>query len=301
MAAADASKAQTKYKYEVVVEDDHSDTKNAVNAASKLISVDGVKAIITTTSGSGNAVKAQAEKAGIIHVCDCADLTIGNAAYNFTNLMLPQDETRAWLDEAVRRGNKTVAILAKVHPGSVALVNALLPQIPASGMHLVFNESFNGSDRDYLSLIAKAKRSGADIYIVIAYPPSLDIVSRELMDAGIKNISTTGLFTTSPDPSLYNGLWFTDSTLTDIAFKERFAAEYPDTRFNARTAPYGYDIFNMLVQSFEKGGDPYANMNSITEFDGKVGKITKDPSSRNFRSAASIWVMQNGQPVMLTR
>lgn len=299
MASADLSQKQTKYKYEVIVEDDASDAKNAVNAASKLVNVNGVKAIITTTSGSGNAVKSIAEKASVIHVCDCTDVSIGNAAYNFTNLMLPKDEAKAWINEAERRGIKTVAVLAQVHPGAVALVNALLPQVASSSVKVVFNESFNGTDRDFLSLVTKAKQSKADIYIVIAFPPALDILSKQLMDAGVKNISTTGLFTTSPNPALYNGLWFTDSTLTDLAFRDRFVAAYPDTRFNARTAPYGYDIFNMLVQSFEKGGDANVNMKAITEYDGKVGKVTKDLNSSNFRSSASIWTMKDGQAVML--
>ncbi len=297
MAAADLS-STTKYQYQVIVEDDTSSGAAAASAASKLINIDGVKAIITTTSGSGNGVKAIAEKAGVIHICDCTDVSIGNAAYNFTNLMLPVDETHAWLTEAAKRGNKTMAALIQVHPGATALMKAMSSQIDASGLKLVFNESFNGLDRDFKTLVAKAKQSKADIYLVIAYPPSLDIISKELMDAGIKNISTTGLFTTSPTPALFNGLWFTDSTLTDLGLRDRFMNLYPDIRFNARTVPYGYDIFNMLVQSFEKDGDAYANLNAITEYDGKVGKITKELTSHNFRSETSIWTMVNGVPMM---
>ena len=90
-------------------------------------------------------------------------------------------------------------------------------------------------------------------------------------------------------------LWYTDATLTDNDLKARFTATYPEIRFNPRTVPYGYDIFNMLVQSFEKGGDPYQNLQAITEYNGKVGIITKSADSRNFRSQASIWTVKDGE------
>lgn len=299
MALADLSKTNTKYTYQLVVEDDESTPAKSASAASKLINVDKVKAIMTTTSGSGNGVKNLAEKAGVIHVCDCTDVTIGNVPFNYTNLMLPGDESKAWLVEAQKRGNKTIAILSQIHPGTTAIMNALLPQVEGLGMKVVYNESFNGDNRDFKTIVAKAKQSKADLYLVEAYPPSLDIVVKELMDSGIKNISTLALFTTSPNPNLFNGLWFTDSTLTDLDLKGRFAKLYPEIRFNARTVPYGYDIFNMLVQSFEKGGDANANLKAITEYDGKVGRVTKDPNSQNFRSSASIWTMVDGVPVMV--
>ena len=294
MAAADLSKQQTKYSYQVIVEDDTSNAATAASAASKLINIDKVKAIITTTSGSGNAVKSQAAAAGVIHVCDCTDVSIGNAPYNFTNLILPKDEARAWLTEAQRRGNTKIAILAQIHPGAKALIDALLPQVASTSLRIVSNESFDGNSRDFNTLVTKAKSSGADIYLIEGYPPSLDIISKELMNAGIKNISTMGLFTTSPNPAQYNGLWYTDATLTDPALKTRFETAYPDIRFNARTVPYGYDIFNMLVQSFEKDGDASSNLKSITEYDGKVGKVTKAADSSNFRSEAAIWTVQDG-------
>ena len=299
MALADVSETSTKYTYQVVVEDDASTPAKSTTATQKLINVDGVKAIITVTSGSGNAVKPIAEKAGIVHICDCNDVTIGNVAYNFTNLILPPDEVKTWLDEAQKRGNKTIAILAQTHPGFTILVNNLLQQVEARGMSVVFNESFNADNRDFKTMVAKAKSKKPDIYLIGAFPPSLDIATKELKDNGIQNISTMGVFTTSPNPSLYNGLWFTDSTLTDLALKERFVKLYPDIRFNARTVPYGYDIFNMLVQSFEKGGDLFANVKAITEYNGKVGKVTKDLNSQNFRSSASIWTMVNGVPEMV--
>lgn len=299
MAALDMSKQNTKYSYEVIVEDDGGTPTKSATAASKLINVDKVRAIISTTGGTGNSVKSIAEKAGVIHVSNSKDPSIGNVPYNYTNLMLPQDDVEAWASEALKRGNKTVAILAQVHAGAAAQIAALLPEAKKQGLEIVYNETFAGDNRDFKTIVAKAKQSKADIYLVEAYPPSLDIVTKELKDAGITNISTMALFTSSSNPNLFNGLWYTDSTLADFSFRERFIKEYPEVKFTVITVPYAYDIFNMLVQSFEKGGDANANMKAITEYDGKAGKTTKASDSQNFRTSASIWTMVNGVPEMV--
>lgn len=298
MALADLDK-NTKYKYELVIEDDETNSAKSSTVAQKMISIDKVKAIITVGSLSGNAVKPFAEKNGVVHICDCTDITIGNVSYNFTNLVLPHDEIKIWLDEAAKRGYKRIAILGLNHPGMFPLINSLDTLIPEYDISVVHKEIFQADTRDFKTIIAKAKSKNPDIYLILSLPPALDILSKQLIESGVKNISTTALFTTSPTPELYNGLWFTDSTLTDRDFMSRFTKLYPEIRFNARTVPYGYDIVNMLVQGFEKGGDLFTNIKSITEYNGKVGKITKEPNSQNFRSSASIWVMKNGVPEMM--
>jgi ABC-type branched-subunit amino acid transport system substrate-binding protein len=293
--------SNTRYRYEVIIEDDAGSQANAASAANKLINIDKVKAIFTTTSGTGNAVKSLASTSKIIHVCDCTDVSISDAPYNFTNLILPSDEARAWIDEALKRGNKTVALISQIHPGAKALSNSFISKIASSSLKVVFSDSVDGSAREFNTLIAKAKRSNPDIYLIISYPPALDIISKELINSGEKNISTFGLFTTSPTPELYEGLWFTDAALTDNTLKADFIRENPNIRFNGRTVPYAYDIFNMFVKSMELGGDTYQNLMNINEYDGKVGKITKNLNSRTFMSDPAIWIYKNGEFVQVNK
>ncbi len=80
----------TKYKYEIIVEDDGSTAAKAASAAQKLIYVDKVDAVITTTSVTGNAAKPVALAAKVPHICVCSDITIANAEYNFTNSIPPK-------------------------------------------------------------------------------------------------------------------------------------------------------------------------------------------------------------------
>ncbi|MCX6716153.1 MAG: ABC transporter substrate-binding protein, partial [Candidatus Taylorbacteria bacterium] len=224
-------------KYEVIFEDDGTNPAQSASAAQKLVNIDKVSAIITTTSGTGNAVKPIVTAAGIPHICICVDtrLTEGNKT-NFIYLALPEIESRAWVDEAVSRGLKKVAIIAQNHPG----------------FNLIIDDP---TTKDFKTVIAKARVTNPDVYLAFAFPPSLDILGTTLKSQGIKNVSGLGTLAISADSGIFEGDWFTDVKLSDLSYKDRFEKVFPDIRFNARTAPEGYDAMNILVSAHESKKD----------------------------------------------
>jgi branched-chain amino acid transport system substrate-binding protein len=290
--------AGTKYTYEVFVEDDGTNPAVSASAAQKLINIEKVQAIITTTSGTGNAVKPIATGAKVVHFCVCADSSIGDGVYNFTNILVPEDEGAGYVKEAVRRGVKTMAIWSQIHPGINAIMDALKPQAIAAGIKIVYEDRYESNMRDFKTSIAKGKKVNPDTFFILAFPPSLDIIGQDFKNQGIKNISAVSAFAISSKPEIFEGYWFTDPDLVDLKFKARFEKEFPSVRFNVRTAPYGYDTFNMVVNGFEKG-----NVSKIiadmTKYEGKVGVVTKTLGSGVFHSPTAIWTIKNGKAELL--
>ncbi len=288
----------TKYNYELVIEDDRSNPVQSASAAQKLINIDKVQAIIVATSGTGNAILTLTEAAHIPQICVvCADKTIGQGKYNFTNSVLPEDEADVWIKEAVHRGIKTLGLISQIHPGINAVVDAVTLKAKENNIPIVYAERFDGNNRDFKTIISKAKKANADVYFLMAFPPSLDIVGKELKEAGVASVSGgAGALSIAADPSIFNDDWYTEVSLTDKDFLARFEKEFPSVRFNVRTAPFGYDSLNMLVDGFEKGADMSTYLAGITEYKGKVGTITK-PSGNNFRSTPSVWMIKDGKPV----
>lgn len=293
MAKEDLGK--TKNTYEFVIEDDGSNSGQSASAAQKLINIDKVKAIITTTAGTGNAVKPIAVSAKIPHICICSDSSVADAGYNFTNSLLPEEETSGWVVEASKRNIKTIAMLTQIQPGINAIADALKVKAEAEGMKIVYAERFAPETKDFRTMIGKAQAIKPDIYFVLSFPPSLDIIGQQLADLKVQNISSAAAFAISAKPELFEGKWFTDGAVKDISFRKRFEAKYPDIRFNVRTAPYGYDTFNMLVQGFEKGGDIVSYLHDLDSYSGQVGKINQLGSNGNFRSDPVLWIMKNGK------
>lgn len=289
-----------KHTYEVIVEDDGTNPATAASAAQKLVNVDKVQALITVSGGTGNAVKPIATAAKVPHICVCSDPTVADAfGYNLTNVVLPDDEARVWLAEAQAQGVKKVAILGQIQPGFNLLIENLKKEAPAYGIAVVSEERFDGKTNDFKTIIAKSRSAKPDTYLAGAFPPSLDILVTELKNVGIQSIAGMGTFSISPNLSLYDGLWFTDAALADTAFKTRFETAYPEARFNVRTAPYGYDTFNILVQAFESDGRVNESLLGMTRYEGKVGMLSKKAGSGNFQSPVGIWKMLNGEAVQV--
>jgi ABC-type branched-subunit amino acid transport system substrate-binding protein len=111
---------RTKYRYELVIADTGNNVVQTRRAIQKLISEDKVQAILGGISLPGQVVKPYATWAGIPHLCGCSVSTIGDGVYNFTNIPLADDEAVRWVEEAQRRGMKSVALLWQDYRASTA-------------------------------------------------------------------------------------------------------------------------------------------------------------------------------------
>jgi len=295
MAQEDLGK--TKNKYEVIIEDDGTNPGQSASAAKKLIEIDKVKAIISATSGTGNAIKPLAAAGKVIQICiGCADLSIGDGTYNYTNAILPAEDAAFWADEAAKRGLKKVAILSQIHPGINVVVDEIKNQASLKGLSVVYEERFDGSVRDFKTIIAKAKISNPDTYFIISFPPSIDIIGQELRTLGVKQVSTIAGFAISANPEIFNDYWFVDAYIADPSFLKRFRERYPEIRLSPRTGPHSYDTFTMLVKGFESGKEISQYLTELTEYTGIVGETIKAIGSGNFSSKPAAWIMKNGRP-----
>ena len=290
----------TKKTYQVIVEDDGSNPGQSASAAQKLINSDKVQAILTMTSATGNAVKPIATANKIPHICVCTDTTVANTEYNFTDLVSNESEARLWLSEAAKHKVHTVAIIAQNHPGFLPLIAALNKYSSEYGITIVHQEKWDSNSSDFKTLIAKSKATNPDIYWIGGFPPGADIIGQEMYDEGIRNISSSVSFDTAADPKLYEGLWYEDTGITSISFRDRFEKQFPGIRFNVRSAPFGYDMYNMVVKGSESGGDLNENLSSLTTFNGISGTTTLAAGTRNFYATPMLWIMKDGKPEPLS-
>ncbi len=284
-------------KYEIIVEDDEGNVANSASAAQKLISVDKVAAIVTVTSGTGNAVDKIAKDAGIPHICDCVVTTIaGETTFLYT--ALPQEESRRWLEEAKARNLSKVFLVVQNQPGANLLADEVKKMASDFGVTIVGEEKVDPATRDFRTMVSKMKLVSADTYMTIVFPPTLDILAKEMTLQQITDFSSNGLLAISSDLSVFEGRWYTDNFLSDDAYQTEFTAAYPNTRFNARTAPHGYDIFNLIVKGHESG-NIVEYLKNLKEYDGKVGKAVQAENTNIFTLPIGIWEVREGKTVLV--
>lgn len=288
----------TKYDYVLVIEDDGTNPAHSASAAQKLANADKVQAILSVTSGTGNAVKPIATTAKIPHICLCSDNKVGDGAYNFTNILMPADETLVWLKEASSKGVKTVALIAQNQPGYNQIVDSLKAQASSAGISIIYDEKVEPTVKDFNTNIAKARASKPDLIFVGFFPPQIDIIGQQLKNLNVTNFAGIASFSIGASPELFNGRWYSDASLADPAFADQFMKEYPETRFNVRVAPYAYDSFNMLVNGFE-AGSPTKYLSDLESYPGKAGSLTKKAGGASFHAPIGIWEIREGKPMQL--
>ena len=127
-------------------------------SANKLINIDKVNAIIDITV-AGNAVSPLAEKNKVLHFGIANDQNIAKGDYNFLYTVPPTKTTKLFVDELQRRNIKKLGIFQLKQEGVVALMNALKENLKNTDIEIVTDQTFNSEQKDFKSLIAKAKTS----------------------------------------------------------------------------------------------------------------------------------------------
>jgi ABC-type branched-subunit amino acid transport system substrate-binding protein len=291
----------TKYRYELVIRDSGPDPAKARGVIQRVVQVDKVDAIVGGISLIGQVTKPQATAARIPHLCVCTVSWIGDGGYNFTNIPSPAAEAERWVQEAQRRKITRIALLTQEYPSINNHVKALKGEAARVGLAIADEQRFDGSVTDFRPMIARAERTHPDVYYVEATEPALDLLGQQLSDASLHNVSAVVAPSLSEKPELFEGAWYTDSNLRDVAFKQRFEKKYPGIRFATHMMPYAYDSVNMIVQAFERGQNPAVYLRNLRTYDGTAGTLTKQPGSGNFASAPAVWVIANGKPLLLNR
>src|SRR6266571_617837 len=122
----------TRYQYQLVTVDVGTDPRAAWAAIQRAIREDRLNAIVGGISLFGQVTKPLASAARIPHTCVCTVTSIGDGAYNFTNIPTPEAEATLWVREAQRRGIKRVALLSQNYPSIHNHVRALKAE---AGIH----------------------------------------------------------------------------------------------------------------------------------------------------------------------
>jgi ABC-type branched-subunit amino acid transport system substrate-binding protein len=288
----------TRYRYELVMVDVGQDPDQARAAIQRAIREQRVNAIVGGISLFGQVTKPLATAARIPHTCVCTVTSIGDGAYNFTNIPSPEAEAVLWVQEARRRDIRRVALLTQDYPSIHNHVTALKAEAVRAGLAIVYERAFPDSVTDFRALIGEARGASPDVYYVEALNPQLDMLGQQLADARIRNIASVVAPSLSRQPDLFEGTWYTDSNLREVVFKARFETKYPGTQFATHMMPYAYDDFNMIVQAFERGENPAVYIRKIAVYDGTAGTLTKPSRSGTFQSTPAVWLIRNGRPAL---
>lgn len=299
----------TKYNYELVFEDDQFKPSTGVSTASKLINVDKVSALISFGSPVGNVVSPIAEKAQITHLNDFASApSVADGKYNFIHYTPAYEDSRLFIAELQKRGIKKIVFFGQTdNPGASAIINAFEKDIQSTDIKVLSTQKFNTGTRDFKTQISQVKSLNPDVYVLEATSPELEILTKQLREAGITTpVTTMECFEFSDQLSLFEGMWYVNGADPQEWFVEKYQKTYnEDPKFGAAN---GYDALNLLVQATEKAGDGKTIPTSTQirdalaqtqNFNGAVGNNLSMDSNGLVDSKAVVRMIKDGKPVTI--
>ena len=296
---AQSKLVNSKYQYEVIFEDTQTDPKSAITVAQKLIEIDKVDVIIDAYAPIGVTISPLAEKAEVLHIGIAFDPRIAEGEYNFINFVTPDTAVKKFLIEMNKRGLSTLGIFHLNNPGILAVNESLIRLSPEYGIKIVTNQEFQPGDRDFRSIIAKAQITKPQIYALLSIAPEIEILTKQLKELNLNNLTTVIYFETSSNKSLYEGLWSVGFGQALAEFEEEYKNIYKGDLSWA--APNAYDSFNLIVKAAEvytgQGKPPIkfiANqIQNLKNFTGVLGRLTVDDRGI-IDSSVLVKVVKNG-------
>ncbi len=304
--AKESLPGDTKYDYELVFEDDGLEAKRTAAATNKMISVDKIDAIASISSGTGGVVSPIAEQNKVIHFGIASAQSVADGTFNFIHWTTPTEEARVMVQELQNRNVERLAIIEANHPAFIAMRDSLVKGLAGTSVKVVDDAMANPGEKDFRSIIAKSKAANPEIYMLLFFSPELEIVAKQVREAGITQPMTSiEGFGLSSEPALYEGQWYVDAGDAAKGFYTQFEQRFD--KAPALGAPNAYDIFNIIVEGFETATAPSDTKPSPENavealhqinMDGMMGNITIDNKGLVF-SPASVKIIKGGKSVMV--
>ncbi len=289
-------------KLKVIFEDDGFDPVKAVSAVKKLINTDGADVIFSFGSPVGNAVSPITEKTGIPHINSIAsDPNVAKGDWNFVHWTPPYKESALMASELRKRDIKTAVLFEQNQPGVQAVTHYLKEDLPKAGVTIVATEKYDGNTTDFRSMIAKVKNIKADIYLLEATSASLEILARQIREAGIQTAFTSvESFEFSDNPELFDGNWYISAADQSPEFIAKYQKEYGKSP--KLGAGNGYDSIKLIVKAVSDHGSSKEAIRqallATTNYKGAMGTLSVD-SEGIVVSEANVKMIKEGKSITL--
>jgi len=306
MLLAKENLGSTRYTYKLIFEDDQMDSKITASATNKLISVDKVDAIVSFGSGPGNVVAPIAEQNKVVHFSIASDPNVAKGDYNFIHWTPPSEENKVFIAELQRRGIKKLGVFEGNTQGAATLIADLREKLNGTGIEIVTDQVFNSGEKDFRSIIAKAKNSGAEIYLLMAFSPELEVLAKQIKEAGINTpLTSVESFELSDQVSLFEGEWYVNAADSAIDFIDKF--EVKTGKNPTLGAANTYDIFNLIVVAAEEFNGPTkptpdqiaSELTTIKNFSGVLGNLSVNEDGIVV-SKAAVRIIKDGKPITVS-
>lgn len=306
----------------IVDADTKSDTAEAVNSATKLISDNKVAALVGPAVTASVIAESQVAEDNKIPVIAPAatnpDVTVDNGKvkpYIFRACFIDpqQGEVMAQFAAKDLKAKTAVLYLDSASDYSKSLGKVFKEKFEAEGGQVLMEEFFVSKDQDYKATLTKIQGANANVIFVPAYYEEVGKIVKQARELGI---TATILGTDGWDDSkvveiagadALNNTFFCSHYFEGDAEVQAFINAYKEAYKEEPNvfAALGYDAGKMLINAIDRGGESAEvirnNIESIKDLQVGTGVITMDPKTHNPIKGIVVIENKNGKRELRTK
>lgn len=269
--------SNSKYKYEIVFDDDSYELRKIANNVNKQISVDKVDAVLSLFDGASSVIAPITEKNKIPHIgCAWGADFYKKYDYSFNHWSRPETQTSAFVSLLRDNSIKSIAVVMINYASTAEIIANLKKQAIKNNIKITSVNMVNGGEKDFHMVIEKIRKQKPDAVMVQMLDPELDIFAKQAFQSNL-NIPYVAIdqLHTATNKELLNGAKFVLSHDGSTKFKSDLEkrTKLPAYSCVANLA----DAFNMIVSVYENsdsrptGMDLKDKLYQIKDFDSVLG------------------------------
>ena len=297
----------TKYRYQLVIEDDGFEPKKIATAGNKLINYDHVNAIISFLDQPAYYYFNQATNKHFIHMtCSWGD-DLSDEIYNFNNITSHAEAAQKLVAYMQKIGVKRIGYVSQNNTGPLHLKNNMMREFEKAGIEVVFEETFNIGNKDFRMFLAGIKDKPVDVIMTVLMVPDMYAFAKQKNEMGIKTpMTTVDYFEDAENKEIFNDYYYVTASMGKEDFRQAILARSgSDVKACVVNTADNLDLLIWAYENAEHNKDqiPTAEevstaLHSIKNRDGGVGKINVMPNG-HIESRAYLKKIVNGNPVFI--
>lgn len=242
-------------KLELIFEDGKGNPTSAVSSARKLLDVDKVDILITSTTGASLAVEPIATENKKNLIAFCMDPDIAKKSDYVLRYYEGIDEEAKAINQYFTKNTqpKKVGILyAKVPVWEKVVNNTIIPDLKAKNIPVNYIDTYAVNDSDFKTTVLKMKEASIDHLILLGYGFEYPNIFKSLADneliGKIQLVGGWGFLYTNVEPNLLEGSLVSGPEY--VFKKQEVAGQFYEDYFNAYKQYPNFDAafaYNAIV------------------------------------------------------
>jgi branched-chain amino acid transport system substrate-binding protein len=188
--AADRLRASGANQQQLVFEDGKGDSKTVASAAQKLLDIDGVRILITSTTGASLAAKPLAERKNVPLLAFCMGSDVAHSSRSTVRFYVGiEEESQAIVDylSSLPQDTRVGVLYASVAVWTTAINDIYIPFFEKHFRKPAVIEDYSLQDRDFRIQLTRLKNADAQVLVILGYGFEYQPIFTQMAELGLRD------------------------------------------------------------------------------------------------------------------